>query len=159
MVAQKAAGRFVKGQSGNPNGRPKKLPQRHRLPASNRMTVFEVAEMPVTVNDRSSGSSEEMTLYRANLMAMGKRGAAGHAPSQKAFMAQVDKAAASYGDSHALTQFLFRETARLETLVAQYEARAQRSGSGVLVLDQEEWDRRTAELNRQWDQRKVIGFT
>jgi hypothetical protein len=90
---------------------------------------------------------------------MARKGMAGHAPSQRAFLEQVDRAAAAYGDSHALIQFLFRETARLETLVDQYEAKAVTRRTGVLEVSQEEWDRRTAELNERWEKRKQIGFT
>ena len=153
--ASRANGRFPKGHSGNPKGRPRKLPSRHRLPASNRMTAFEVGEMQISIN----GGSESTTLYRGVLISMGQKALAGHAPSQKAFLERIDRAAAAYGDSHALIQFLFRETAKLEGLVDAYEDRARASKKGVLVLSQEEWDERTAALNQRWEERKHIGFT
>lgn len=158
MVERNEKGQFEKGISGNPRGRGVKAPRRHRLPISNRLTAFEVAEMPVTLQDRN-GEFEQTTYYRAVLIAMARKGMAGHAPSQRAFLEQIDRAAAAYGDSHALIQFLFRETARLETLVDQYEAESLKRKGGVLVVSQEEWDRRTAELNRKWEERKQIGFT
>lgn len=154
----KPSGRFVKGQSGNPAGRPPKPPTRHRIPATNRMIAFEVAEMPITIKDRNGGS-EITTGYRGVILAMMHKALGGHAPSQKLFLEYTDRAAAAYGDNHALIQFLFRYAARLEGLVDAYEKRAEATKTGVLVLPQEEWDRRTAELNRLWEERKVRGFT
>ena len=156
---EKPNGRFVKGQSGNPLGRPRKVPRTHRLPSSNRVTAFEVAEMPLLMTSPGGGEPETTTFYRGVLIAMAKKALSGHAPSQRAFLDQIEKAAAAYGDSHALVQFLFREMAKLETLNDQYEATAIARKTGVLVVDQEEWDRRTLELNRKWEERRQRGFT
>jgi len=158
MGERNEKGQFEKGHSGNPLGRGVKRPRRHRLPASNRLTAFEVAEMPIELKGRD-GETEVTTYYRGVLIAMARKGMGGHAPSQRAFLEQIDRAAAAYGDSHALIQFLFRETARLETLVDQYEALAVTRRTGVLEVSKEEWDRRTAELNERWETRKQIGFT
>ncbi|MCA3698606.1 MAG: hypothetical protein IOB84_02290 [Brevundimonas sp.] len=158
MAERNDKGQFEKGHTGNPLGRGARRQRRHRLPVSNRLTAFEVAEMPIEMKGRD-GENEVTTYYRGVLIAMARKGMAGHAPSQRAFLEQVDRAAAAYGDSHALIQFLFRETARLETLVDQYEAKAVTRRTGVLEVSQEEWDRRTAELNERWEKRKQIGFT
>lgn len=158
MAERNEKGQFQKGQTGNPLGRGAKRARRHRLPVSNRLTAFEVAEKPVTVQSRS-GELETTTIYEGVLLAMAKKALGGHAASQRAFLDQINRAAAAYGDSHELVQFLFRYTAKLETLVDQYEAAAAKTQTGVLVVSQEEWDRRTEDLNRRWAERKVIGFT
>lgn len=155
---ERSDGRFRKGQSGNPLGRPRKLPGRHRLPMVNRMAAFEVAETPITITNRN-GERETTTVYRGVLMAVAQKALAGHAPSQKLLLQHVDSAAGVYGDTHALVQFQFREMARLEALVDAYEKKAEKQKTGVLVVSQEEWDRRMAEKNRLWEERKVRNFT
>lgn len=158
MAERNKKGQFEKGVSGNPLGRAVKPARRHRLPVSNRRTTFEVAEMPVTLQGRD-GETVTTTYYEAVLIAMARKGMAGHAASMRAFLQHVDKAAAAYGDNHALIQFLFREQARLELLLEKYEAQSLARKGGVLELSQEEWDQRTEQLNRNWEQRKQVGFT
>lgn len=76
-----AKGRFEKGYSGNPNGRPRTSHQRALSSRQYRRDVLAVTEELVAV--RTSAGTEMMPFHLANLRSIRAKAGQGHAPSQR----------------------------------------------------------------------------
>jgi hypothetical protein len=112
-------GQFVKGVSGNPKGRPRKLEHRHRYPDANRATAFEVAEHMVSYIDRD-GTPAEMTAYQAILMSQVRKAMTGHTPSARLLMGHFEKAAAIHSELTQMQRQLFMENLELREQLETY---------------------------------------
>lgn len=153
MLDRNEQGRFQKGVSGNPRGRPPKRQTTHRTPAGYRATMLEVAATPVPFVDRETGEHGEMSLLRANMLALGRKGASGHAPSAKAFLEKHFEAAGVHGELLQLHRYLLEENSRLELQVEKLQARLPKHSGGVLQLSEEEWRERARQKEEQWRNR------
>lgn len=151
MAERNTKGQFEKGRSGNPNGRPSKRQTTHRTPAGYRATMLEVAAMPVPTVDRATGEVGEISLLRANMMALGKKGASGHAPSAKAFLEKHFEAAGVHGELTQLHRHLLEENSRLELQVEQLKALLPSNAGGV--VSQEEWQAHARQKEENWRRR------
>ena len=156
MTDRKHNGQFEKGRSGNPRGRPSKRQTTHRTPAGYRVAMLEVAAMPVSMIDRETGEPIEISLLKANMLALGRKGAAGHAPSAKAFLEKHYEAAGVHGELTQLHRYLMEENARLELQVEQLLAKLPKGG-GVVHADvlEEDWMRLVNAKEEAWRDRKV----
>lgn len=76
-----AKGRFVKGQSGNPLGRPRTKHHRALSSRQARRDVLAVTEELIAV--RSNGGSRLVPFHQANLQSIRMKALQGHAPSQR----------------------------------------------------------------------------
>jgi len=79
-------GKFDKGSSGNPGGR-KAAPETTTHPELLRDMAFDIAEMPVTM--KVGGRKKSITLYQANLAALGNAGANGDVSAARDFVKEV----------------------------------------------------------------------
>ena len=77
-------GRFTKGQTGNPNGRPRKRYRDPRLPATRRDAIFRVADRMITTS--IDGKTEKISLFEACLLQIAKAGATGNRIAAKNFI-------------------------------------------------------------------------
>ena len=155
MAVRNDKGQFEKGRSGNPRGRPSQKQTTHRTPAGYRATMLEVAAMPVAFVDRETGEGGEVSLLRANMMALGRKGAGGHAPSAKLFLEKNFEAAGVHGELTQMHRYLLEENSRLELQVEQLQARLPQGVGGVLVVPDEEWKERARQKEENWRQRKI----
>ena len=155
MAVRNDKGQFEKGRSGNPRGRPSQKQTTHRTPAGYRATMLEVAAMPVAFVDRETGEVGEVSLLRANMMALGRKGAGGHAPSAKLFLEKNFEAAGVHGELTQMHRYLLEENSRLELQVEQLQARLPQGVGGVLVVPDEEWKERARQKEENWRQRKI----
>lgn len=155
MEKRDRKGQFRKGVSGNPRGRPTKRQTTHRTPAGYRATLLEVGAMPVPYVDRETGESGEMSLVRANMLALGRKGAGGHAPSAKAFLEKHFEAARVNGELTQLHRYLLEENSRLELEVERLRELIPNQSGGVLTLPEEVWRERARQKEEQWKNRKV----
>lgn len=126
------AGRFRKGVSGNPNGRPLKVEKHHSMPLLNQRSAFDVAEQPVTVT--VNGAQKTMTLFEANLYQIGMKGARGELAAAKAFVAMVARDAKDYERSISLVDMFHQENRILRAELDELKTRYPRQNGGVLVL-------------------------
>lgn len=131
------AGRFRKGVSGNPSGRPLKTVKRHSAPVHNQRATFDIAEQLVTVT--VDGERQSMTLYQANLYRLGLKGASGDGAAAKAFVDRVDRSAKSQENEMAPQLLLIEENKELKAILADYQRRHPPRTGGVLVLEEEEF--------------------
>lgn len=130
-VERKADGTFAPGVSGNPNGRPKKQPQRLRMPAKLRNVVFEVAEAPVKV--KLSDGDMEVSSYRAVMLALRNEALKGKVGAQRAFLAELEKASAVHGQQTELVTFFASEAERLEKELDYYRSLMPEIDGGVCI--------------------------
>jgi hypothetical protein len=129
---RKADGTFAKGVSGNPNGRPPKKPVKHRLPAHNRETAFEVAEMPVKIT--LDGEVTETSAYRAALISLTRKALSGHTPSMRLLLSHIEKAATINGEQNEFTRRLIEQQLDLEVNLEELrELIPEDPGHGVYV--------------------------
>ena len=155
MAVRNDKGQFEKGRSGNPRGRPSQKQTTHRTPAGYRATMLEVAAMPVAVVDRETGEVGEVSLLRANMIALGRKGAGGHAASAKLFLEKNFEAAGVHGELTQLHRYLMEENSRLELQVEQLQARLPQGVGGVYEIPAEEWHERARQKEENWRQRKI----
>lgn len=130
-VERKADGTFAPGVSGNPNGRPRKQPQRLRMPAKLRNVAFEVAEAPVKV--RTAEGPAEVSSYRAVMLALLNEALKGKVGAQRAFLAELEKASAVHGQQTEFVAYLASENAKLDKELAFYKSLMPEANGGVLV--------------------------
>ena len=156
MTDRKKNGQFEKGRSGNPRGRPSKRQVTHRTPAGYRVAMLEVGATRVSMLDRETGETIETSLLRANMLALGRKGASGHAPSAKAFLDKYFEAAGVHGELTQLHRHLLEENARLELQVERLQAMLPKGG-GVMQVEvpHEEWQRLVGAKEEAWRDRKV----
>lgn len=134
-VERDGKGRF-RG-SGNPRGRPFRIPRDPKLPASRRRVLNEVADMPVTV--KIDGVAREMSLYHANALCLAKAGTTDRVAASKFIdlMMQV-----------ADTDLLRRLTGRMtmdrmnerEEQLARLQAVQNPNGSVMIPIALSDWD-------------------
>lgn len=84
--ARRANGKYAKGSSGNPKGRPKKKRERIVHPEAWRDMAADAGEflVPISIN----GVDYHLPLLQANFITLGIRGANGHAISARHFLTQ-----------------------------------------------------------------------
>lgn len=153
MEERNEKGQFRKGQSGNSRGRPpKRRPVTHTTPAGYRATMLEVAAMPVPFVDRETGETGEISLLRANMIALGKKGASGHAPSAKLFLEKHFEAAGVHGELLQLHRYLLEENARLELQVERLSELVPGKITGVVTT--EEYEKLADAKARAWRERR-----
>ena len=91
-------GRFARGSSGNPSGRPPKVLKKHSMPYNNARAVIEVAELPVRL--KRGDKTEEVTLYQAVVRSLGQRAANGDLRATRMFLDEM-KGASSFSLYHS----------------------------------------------------------
>jgi hypothetical protein len=154
MTKRSQNGRFEKGQSGNPRGRPpKRAMTTHTTHSGYRATMLEVAAMPVPYVDRETGETGEISLLRANMIALGRKGAAGHAPSAKLFLEKHFEAAGVHGELLQLHRYLLEENARLELQVERLSELVPGRVTGVVT--KEEYEQLADAKARAWRERRI----
>lgn len=153
----KKSGRFEKGRSGNPRGRPSKRRVTHNTTAGYRFTVLDVGATKVPAIDKATGEIEEITLVRANILALGLKGASGHAPSAKAFLEKHAEAAGIHGELTELHRHLLKENARLEILVEHLESQISQRRGGVIHYEvpEDQWMQLAGAKEEKWRNRKI----
>lgn len=153
----KKSGRFEKGRSGNPSGRPSKRRMTHNTTAGYRLAMLEVGAMTVPMVDKATGKIDEISLVRANMIALGRKGASGHAPSAKAFLEKHAEAAGIHGELTELHRHLLRENARLEILVDHLESQISQRRGGVIHYEvpEDQWMRLAGAKEEKWRNRKI----
>lgn len=153
----KKSGRFEKGQSGNPSGRPSKRRVTHNTTAGYRLAMLEVGAMTVPMVDKATGEIDEISLVRANMIALGRKGASGHGPSAKAFLEKHAEAAGIHGELTELHRYLLRENARLEILVEHLESQISQRRGGVIHYEvpEDQWMQLAGAKEEKWRNRKI----
>lgn len=138
----KADGRFAKGTSGNPGGRPsRKGRHSHAISAVNRRCISEAAQTQITIN--LNGEQKLVSLYTANMIAMGIKGASGNTAAARLFLGQVNAAASMNGEQNELARWALREWDKTLDQLEQTEKWAPPT-SGVLVVSPEQWEARAS---------------
>lgn len=83
MAERNKKGQFEKGVCGNPYGRRAKTRTSHRLPATNRNSIIDIAERRIEIT--VGGKKEEMSLFEANVLRLAMDGAHGNRLSSRQF--------------------------------------------------------------------------
>jgi hypothetical protein len=130
--ARDESGRFRKGSSGNPNGRPTKQSKFHSLPPTNRRSIFEVVEQQVSV--RTSAGEEKKTIYEAILTKLAVEAAKGDRQAMKMVLAEVHRAASENERTLSLVGMLQDQIQQLQDQLAAWERRYPSQNGGVLVM-------------------------
>ena len=125
-------GTFPRGVSGNPDGRPKKPAPRYRFAPQMRKAIFEVSEMPFTLT--SADGPVEIGAFKAILLAMAKKGAAGHAPSAKIFLEYHRMAASQHNEEMNVQSWLLESLKEAQAELAAMKARYPEQNHGVVVM-------------------------
>ena len=126
------AGRFRKGVSGNPNGRPTKQAKFHSLSTMNRRSIFDIVEQEVSV--RSGSGEEKKTLYEAIFSKLAVDAAKGDRQAAKMVLAEVHRAAKENEYTLNMVAMLQEQNQQLREQVAAWEQRHPTQRSGVLVM-------------------------
>ena len=130
-------GRFAKGQTGNPKGRPARRERDPKLPAARRAAIFRVADRKVTVN--LDGKAEKISIFEACVLQLGRDGATGNRIAAKDFIQMA--LAISETD---LTRRLSTMAAidRMNAVEEENEALRAKIGKpgGVFVAPDEHWE-------------------
>ncbi|ANC52523.1 hypothetical protein A4249_01785 [Brevundimonas sp. GW460-12-10-14-LB2] len=129
----------------------------HNTTAGYRLAMLEVGAMTVPMVDKATGKIDEISLVRANMIALGRKGASGHAPSAKAFLEKHAEAAGIHGELTELHRHLLRENARLEILVDHLESQISQRRGGVIHYEvpEDQWMRLAGAKEEKWRNRKI----
>jgi hypothetical protein len=123
-------GRFAKGSSGNPAGRPAKHKKRHSMPEINRRAAFDIAEREITL--KANDTLQTVTLYQANLLRLAMDGANGNRNAARLFIAEVNRAASMEWQNSAIVEMLLSENEEQERELEALRSRVPRNG---VVID------------------------
>lgn len=130
------AGRFRKGVSGNPDGRPRVRPKTHDLPTGNRRSFFEAMERKIPV--RSANGVKEMTAYEVILASLVNKAASGNFQAAKLLLAEGNRAAKENEESLVAVGTLWERIFAQEAELAEWRRRHPKQNGGVLVLPPKE---------------------
>lgn len=130
-------GRFAKGQTGNPKGRPFKRDRDPKLPAARRDAIFRVADRLIPIN--LDGKTEKISIFEACILQLGRAGAMGNRISAKDFI-QMAMATSETDLTHrVITMNMIN---RMNAIEEENEVLRAKSGtqSGVFVAPKEFWE-------------------
>ncbi len=130
------AGRFQKGVSGNPKGRPRKERKYHGTPVMNRLSIFRIMEQEVPV--RSTDGVTTKSLYEAIFEKAAYMAAAGDRQAMKMVLAEANRAAEDNEKQLDTIEYLKMRIAMLEIDLAEWESKYPRQTHGVLVMPAKE---------------------
>lgn len=129
-------GRFRKGVSGNPKGRPTKERKYHGTPVMNRLAIFRIMEQEVPV--RSADGVASKSLYEAIFEKAAIMAAGGDRQAMKLVLDATNRAAEENEKQIDTIESLKMQIAMLEIDLREWERNYPRKTHGVLVMPAKE---------------------